>query len=77
MHIDEDKIFDKRNIAMNIRNGVITRKDYEIFLSKLTDSSEKLFNPEEISIDSGETESRKESEISSKKRGPRKKVKGK
>jgi len=77
MHIDEDKIFDKRNIAMNIRNGVITRKDYEIFLSKLTDSSEKLFNPEEISIDSGEIESRKESEIPSKKRGARKKVKGK
>jgi len=77
MHIDEDKIFDKRNIAMNIKNGVITLKDYEIFLSKLTDASEKLFNPEEISIDSGETESRKESEISSKKRGPRKKVKGK
>ena len=77
MHIDEDKIFDKRNIVMNIKNGVISRKDYEIFLSKLTNASEKLFNPEEISIDSGETESRKESEISSKKRGPRKKVKGK
>ena len=77
MHIDEDKIFDKRNIAMNIKNGVITLKDYEIFLSKLSDASEKLFNPEEISIDSGETESRRESEISSKKRGPRKKVKGK
>ena len=77
MHIDEDKIFDKRNIVMNIKNGVITRKDYEIFLSKLTDASEKLFNPEEISIDSGEIESRKESEISSKKRGARKKVKGK
>jgi hypothetical protein len=77
MHIDEDKIFDKRNIVMNIKDGVITRKDYEIFLSKLTDASEKLFNPEEISIDSGEIESRKESEISSKKRGARKKVKGK
>jgi hypothetical protein len=77
MHIDEDKIFDKRNIAMNIKNGVITRKDYEILLSKLPDASDKLFNPEEISIDSGEIESRKESEISSKKRGARKKVKGK
>jgi hypothetical protein len=77
MHIDEDKIFDKRNIVMNIKNGVITRKDYEIFLSKLTDASEKLFNPEETSIDSGETEATKESEISSKKRGVRKKVKGK
>jgi len=77
MHIDEDKIFDKRNIVMNIKNGVITRKDYEIFLSKLTDTSEKLFNPEEIPIDSDEIESTKENEISSKKRGARKKVKGK
>jgi hypothetical protein len=77
MHIDEDKIFDKRNIVMNIKNGVITQKDYEILLSKLPDASDKLFNPEEISIDSGEIESRKESEISSKKRGARKKVKGK
>lgn len=77
MHIDEDKIFDKRNIVMNIKDGVITRKDYEIFLSKLADVSEKLFNPEEISIDSGEIESRKESEVSSKKKGVKKKVKGK
>jgi len=77
MHIDEDKIFDKRNIVMNIKNGVISRKDYEIFLSKLTDASEKLFNPEEIPIDSGEIEPTKDNEISSKKRGARKKVKGK
>lgn len=77
MHIDEDKIFDKRNVVMNIKNGVITRKDYEILLSKLTDASDKIFNPDETSTDSGEIELRKESEISSKKRGTRKKVKGK
>jgi hypothetical protein len=77
MHIDEDKIFDKRNVVMNIKNGVITRKDYEILLSKLTDASDKIFNPEETSTDSEEIELRKESEISSKKRGTRKKVKGK
>jgi len=42
MHIDESKRFDKRNVAQNIKNGIITQKDYEIFLSKLPDASEKL-----------------------------------
>jgi len=77
MHIDEDKKFDKRNIMMNIRNGIISQKDYEILLSKLPDASDKLFNPEETAADSGEIESRKESEISSKRRGAKKKIKGK
>jgi len=77
MHIDEDKKFDKRNIMMNIKNGIINQKEYEILLSKLPDSSDKLFNPEETSTDSGEMELRKESEIPSKKRGARKKLKGK
>ena len=77
MHIDEDKIFDKRNIMMNLKNGIITQKDYEILLSKLPDASDKLFNPEETSADLGEIESKREGEIPSKKRGARKKVKGK
>jgi hypothetical protein len=77
MHIDEDKKFDKRNIARNIKNGIISQKDYEIFLSKLPDASNKLFNPEETSTDLGEIESRKESEVSSKKKGAKKKGKGK
>jgi hypothetical protein len=77
MHIDEHKRFDKRNIGRNIKNGIITQKDYEIFLSKLPDASDKLFNPEETSADSGEIKSKKESEIPSKKKGVRKKIKGK
>jgi hypothetical protein len=77
MHIDEDKKFDKRNIARNIKNGIITQKDYETFLSRLPDAGNKLFNLEETSTDLGEVESRKESEVSSKKKGVRKKVKGK
>lgn len=77
MHIDEDKKYDKRNIMLNLKNGIIAQKDYEIFLLKLPDASDKLFNPEEALADSGEIESRKESEIPSKKRGVRKKVKGK
>ncbi len=77
MHIDEDKIFDKRNIERNIKNGIITKKDYEILLSKLPDASDKLFNPEETLTNLDEMESKREIEISSKKKGIKKKVKSK
>jgi len=46
MHIDEDKKLDKRNIGRNVKDGVMAQKDYEIYLSKLADVSDKLFNPE-------------------------------
>ena len=77
MHIDEDKKFDKRNIARNIKNGVVSQKDYEALLSKLPDVCNKLFNPEETSTDLGEVESRDVDETSSKKKGIRKKAKPK
>ncbi len=77
MHIDENKKFDKRNIARNIKSGVISQKDYETFVSRLPDVSSKLFNPEETSTDLGELESREVSETSSKKKGIKKKAKGK
>jgi hypothetical protein len=77
MHIDESKRFDKRNLAQNIRNGIITQKDYEIFLSKLQDASEKVFNPEESTEGSDEIGLKKESETSPKKKMGKKKAKGK
>jgi len=77
MHIDEGKRFDKRNIEKNIKDGIITGKDYEIFLSKLPDVSDKLFNPEETPTDSEELETNKEDEIPAKKKGLKKKIKGK
>ena len=77
MHIDENKKFDKRNVARNIRNGIITQKDYETFVSRLPDASSKLFNPEETSSDQVEVEPREESETSFKKKGIKKKGKGK
>jgi len=77
MHIDEDKKFDKRNIAKNFKNGIITQKDYEFYLSKLPDVSDKLFNPEEMMTEDGESELKKEDEVTPKKRGPKKKLKGK
>jgi len=78
MHTDENKKFDKRNIERNIENGIITQKDYEIYLSKLPDVSDKLFNPGEFSVDSDEIESKKEGEIQPKKRkAVKKKPKGK
>jgi hypothetical protein len=77
MHVDEDKKFDKRNVVKNVKSGVITQKDYEIYLSRLPDVSDKLFNPEETSAGLDEPGSRKERETSAKKRGTKKKAKGK
>ena len=74
MHIDEDKKFDTRNIAKNVKDGIITQKDYEIYLSKLPDVSDKLFSPEEM-ITENEEGLIKEDEVTHKKRGLKKKVK--
>ena len=77
MHIDENKKIDKRNIEKNIKNGIITQKDYETYLSKLPDASDKVFNFEEPVNDSKEIDSKKGSESQSKKRELKKKAKGK
>ena len=77
MHIDENKRFDKRNIEKNIKDGIITEKDYEMFLSKLPDASDKSFNPEEAAGDLEKLEKRKEGEMLPKKKGIKKKAKGK
>ncbi len=77
MHIDENKKFDRRNIERNIKNGIITQKDYETYLSKLPDVIDKLFNLEGFSVNSEEFESKKEGEIQPKKKAVRKKSKGK
>ncbi len=47
MHIDLNKKFDIRNIERNLKEGIITQKDYEIYLSKLPDVSDKIYNPDE------------------------------
>jgi hypothetical protein len=77
MHTDEQKKFDIRTIERNTKSGIITQKDYETYLSKLPDVRDKVFNPEEPSEDSGEVESKREGESSSKKREMKKKVKSK
>lgn len=78
MHIDENKKYDKRNIEKNIKMGIITQKDYEIYLSKLPDVSDKLFSLEDTTIESGEFEAKIEEEsATSKKRVTKKKAKGK
>jgi hypothetical protein len=77
MHIDENKKFDKRNVERNIKSKMITQKDFEVYLSKLPDDSDKLFNPEESLEDTKELEMMKDDEISSKKKGLKKKSKTK
>jgi len=45
MHTDENKRYDKRNIASNLQRGLVTAKEYETYLSKLPDTGDKIFNP--------------------------------
>jgi hypothetical protein len=77
MHTDEQKKFDVRNIERNTRGGIITQKDYETYLSKLPDVSDKVFNPELTSEEAGESESKREGELLSKKKEMKKKVRSK
>ena len=77
MHTDEQKKFDIRTIERNAKSGIITQKDYETYLSKLPDVSDKVFNLEEATADSGEVESKREGELSSRKKEMKKKVKNK
>ncbi len=57
MHTDENKRYDKRNIDTNLRKGEVTLKDYEVYLSRLPDVSDKVFTPEEEVIPEGEEKS--------------------
>jgi len=77
MHTDEEKKFDIRTIERNTKSGIVTQKDYETYLFKLPDVSDKVFNPEEALEDSGGAESKREGELSSKKKEMKKKVKSK
>jgi len=77
MHIDENKKFDKRNIERNIKNGIISQKDYETYLSKLQEMSDKLSTPEGSLSGSEDFESKRDDEIQARKRGIKKRTKGK
>jgi len=76
MHIDENKKFDKRNIEKNIKSRIITQKDYEIYLSKLPDVSDKLYDSEGNLTDLDASESKRESKVFSKKKEVKKKKRG-
>jgi hypothetical protein len=77
MHSDENKKFDKRNIEKNIKHGIMTQKDYEIYLSKLPDAIDKLFIQEKAITDFDESELIEEGEVTPQKRGIKKKARGK
>ena len=40
-HIDENKKFDKRTIARNLKEGIVPTKEWEAFLKKRPDVSDK------------------------------------
>ena len=46
MHIDDSKKLDKRNIQRNIKDKIVTQKEYDAYLSKLPDVADKVFVPE-------------------------------
>jgi hypothetical protein len=77
MHIDENKKFDKRNIEKNLKDGIITQKDYETYLSKLPDASDKVFISEEYSTEMKASELQGADELPSRKKAVKKKSKGK
>jgi hypothetical protein len=74
MHIDETKKFDKRNIQRNLKDGLVSQKDYESYLSKLPDASDKVFVAD---TEPAETEHKGIAEGSSHKGSAKKKTKGK
>jgi hypothetical protein len=70
MHTDESKRFDKRNIQSNLRRRVVSKKDYETYLTKLPDVSDKMFSFEEKSSEIGEElEEKRTLDVASKKKG--------
>ena len=42
MHIDENKKFDKRTIERNLKEGIISEKEWEALLKNLPDVSDKI-----------------------------------
>lgn len=68
MHVDESKKFDKRNIERNIKDGIISKKEYESYLSKLPDLSDKIFIEDLSPTDSEYQENNIENQKSSKKK---------
>ncbi len=42
MHTDEEKRYDKRTIERDLRQGLISRKEYEEYLRKIPDVSNKV-----------------------------------
>jgi len=74
MHIDDSKKLDKRNIQRNIKDKIISQKDYDAYLSKLPDVADKVFVPES---DSKEPDIKGDMETESQKGSGKKKPKGK
>lgn len=56
MHIDESKKFDKRNIEKNLKEKIITQKEYETYLARLPDVSDKIYIPGEAEEQENEEE---------------------
>lgn len=47
MHIDDGKKFDVRTIERNIKEGLVSKEEYERYLHELPDVSDKVRGKEE------------------------------
>ena len=77
MHIDESKKFDRRNIDRNLKEGVITLKEYEGYLAKLPDASDMIYTPEHLPGEPEGIDAEQQSDAAGKKRPAKKKAKAK
>ena len=59
MHIDESKKFDKRTMERNLKEGIVSAKEWEQFLKRLPDVSDKA----ELAMSEEEEQQREEGEI--------------
>ena len=77
MHIDERKRFDKRNVENSLRGRGVAPKDYEAYLAKLPDVSDKAYVPEHEVLEAGDPSgSSGDLETGSRQKGSKKKGKG-
>ena len=59
MHIDESKKFDKRTMERNLKEGIVSANEWEQFLKRLPDVSDKA----ELAMSEEEEQQQEEGEI--------------
>jgi hypothetical protein len=53
MHIDGNKKFDNRSIDQRIRDGSVSRREYQDYLANLPDAYGKAYDPKDQAKEAG------------------------